>query len=151
MPAFKPDKPKTADRGKSAEKAVQDYLTSLSDADAHFDFLRLPDARSAMGRMKSMPADFEFFAPGVHGLIEVKETAHDYRLSSSKVTQLPMIRRRMLAGGRGIVLVHHSTTKLWRRVPAAMLDPTASSWDLTEYDLHMTVESALEGFADVYG
>lgn len=88
-----------ADRGKRAEKEVQEFLSEVNSRVAEFDFSRLPDARAAMGRMKAMPADFEFFAPGVHGLIEAKETEHDYLLHPSKVPQLARLKKRILAGG----------------------------------------------------
>ena len=145
MPSFKPDKPKTADRGKAAEADVQKVLDSYSAADAQFDYLRLPDARAAMGRMKAMPADFEFFTPTCHGLLEVKETEHDFRLSRSKVTQLPMMKKRALAGGRCFVVVFHSVAGRWRRVDAAHLDPGASSWDLSGYPTHPSAAEALYG------
>jgi hypothetical protein len=151
MPSFKPDKPKTADRGKAAEADVQKFLDACSAADAQFDYLRLPDARSAMGRMKAMPADFEFFTPTCHGLLEVKETEHDFRLSRSKVTQLPMMKKRTLAGGRCFVVVFHSGIGKWRRVDVAHLDPGASSWDLSGYYPHSNVTDVLHGFDDDHG
>lgn len=148
MPIFKKEKAKEADRGKSAEGGVQSHLAGLSAKYARFDYLRLPDARSAMGRMKAMPADFEFYLPGVHGLIEVKETEHEFRLASSKFPQLPSMRKRMLAGGICRVLVFHSTLGKWRCVDVALLDPTASSWPLTEYPLHDDVAAAMSWLED---
>lgn len=144
MPAFKPDKPKTADRGKAAEQAVQTCLEELSAKRSTFDYLRLPDVRSAMGRMKAMPADFEFFAPLSHGLIEVKETEHNFRISKDKVPQLPMMRKRVLAGGVCYLLVHHSTLKKWRAVPVQALDPSVPSWDLTAWPLLDNAAKALD-------
>ncbi len=148
MPSFKPDKPKTSDRGKPEEKEVQGVLERRSAARADFDFLRLPDAKSAMGRVKSMPADFEFFSPSGHGLIEVKSTEHDYRLSRDKVSQLPMMRKRILAGGRCVILVHHSMIGKWRRINIGMLDPTAPSWDLSTFTTYDSAEAALKGLFD---
>jgi len=148
MPSFKPDKPKTADRGKSEEKEVHGVLERLSAARADFDYLRLPDAKSAMGRVKAMPADFEFFSPRGHGLIEVKSTEHDYRLSRDKVTQLPMMRKRILAGGRCVVLVYHSMVKKWRRINVGVLDPTAPSWDLSTFTTYDSAEAAMKGLFD---
>lgn len=146
MPLFKPEKAKEADRGKWAEKQVQDFLEGFSAANATFDWLRYPDARSAMGRMKAMPADFEFFAPGCFGLIEVKQTEHKFRLSRSKVTQLPMMRKRYLAGGLCLILVYHTPLGAWRCVPIDHLDPSSTSWDLSDYSLHSTVADTLRGF-----
>ena len=136
MPSFKKDKSKEADKGKEAEKAVQDVLDALSADHADLDYLRLPDARACMGRARAMPADYEVFAPGLHGLLEVKETTHDFRVARAKVTQLPMMRKRVLAGGKCYLVVHHSTLGKWRLVPVQLLDPTASSWDLSEFALH---------------
>lgn len=148
MPLFKPEKAKEADRGKGAEKDVQDFLEACSARNLNFDYLRYPDARSAMGRMKAMPADFEFFRGHIHGLLEIKQTAHDFRLSKSKFPQMAMMRKRHLAGGRCIVLVYHSELKAWRYVPVQDLDPSATSWDLSDYPLFDSVDDALEGFTD---
>jgi hypothetical protein len=144
-PSFKPEKSKSANRGKAEEKEVHEFLKRLSASRADFDFLRLPDARSAMGRVAAMPADFEAFTPSGHYLLEVKSSEHDYRLARDKVTQLPMMRKRILAGGRSIVLVYHSMIKKWRRVNVGVLDPTAPSWDLSTFAMYDSAEAALEG------
>lgn len=150
MPLFKKDKAKESDRGVNAEKEVQNHLDSLSTRYATFDYLRLPDAKAAMGRMKAMPADFDFHMPGMHGLIEVKQTLHEYRLTSDKFPQLPRMRKRMLAGGICRVVVHHSTLGLWRCVDVACLDPSASSWDLREFKGHPNAQEALAWLEDYY-
>lgn len=122
-----------ANRGKWAEGKLRDYLKNVNEKVAAFDWLRLPDARSAMGRMAAMPADFEFFAPGVHGLIEVKETGHNFRLPKDKISQIPMLKRRILAGGTCLLIVYHSTTKLWRRVDVNDMPIISSgSWNLDQ-------------------
>jgi hypothetical protein len=148
MPSFKPEKSKSANRGKAEEKEVHEFLKRLSASRADFDFLRLPDARSAMGRVAAMPADFEFFTPTEHGLIEVKATEHDYRISRDKVTQLPMMRKRVLAGGRCVLVVHHSMINKWRRINIGVLDPTATSWDLTTFTTYDSAEAAMKGLFD---
>ena len=128
------------DRGKRAEKMVQDYLQKLSERDANFDYLRLPDSKSAMGRFKSMPADFSWYYPGRHGLIEVKETQHDYRIAKDKIPQLARMKKRVLAGGLCLILVYHSTTKLWRCLNAETLPLIErGSWDLSDYPTYAKV------------
>ena len=67
-------------RGKYAEKKVAEWLDRMGTRHATFDWSRIYDARSAGGRFPSRPGDYEFFAPGLHGLIEVKEVEHDFRL-----------------------------------------------------------------------
>lgn len=122
------------DRGKRAEKMVQDYLQQISNRVAAFDFERMPDARSAMGRFKSMIADFAWYYPGKHGVIEVKETQHDFRIAKDKIPQLARMKKRVLAGGSCLILVYHSTTKLWRCLDAATLPLIErGSWDLSGY------------------
>lgn len=145
---FKPAKSEHADKGKEAEDAVQAFLEDYSAKHAAFDYMRLPDAKAARGRMKAMPADFDFHTPLTHGLLEVKETKHDFRLTRAKVPQLPKLLKRHKAGGRCYVVTYHSETGKWRCVPAHHLDPGATSWDLSGYALYDNVVDALRGFLD---
>lgn len=135
-----------ADRGKWAEAQATDYLKALSARRAQFDFERMPDARAAMGRFKSMIGDFEFFLPGIHGVIEVKETKHAFRISKDKLIQLPRLHKRAMCGGTCIVLTYHSTTKLWRALLATDLKIGPPSWDLAEYPTFSTAAEALQQF-----
>lgn len=148
MPAFKSEKSEKADRGKWAEKQVQGFLAACSAQNAHLDWERLPDSRSSMGRVAAQVADFAFFTVDAHGVIEVKTCAHDFRLARAKLSQLPRMRKRFLAGGRCFVVVYHSTTKKWRKVPIQLLDQGATSWDLAGFTEYDTVAEALHGFAD---
>jgi hypothetical protein len=150
LTSFKPDKPKTADRGKAAERAVNDYLVKFAQDRLHFDWMRYPDAKSAGGRMKAMPADFEFCMPGAHGLLEIKETAHAFRLSKSKVPQLAKLRLRTFAGGKCVLVVYHSVNKEWRCVDSNLLDPAASSWDLSLFTPYERLDSAMAWLHNLY-
>lgn len=142
MPIAKKSTP--GERGKKTEKKVQDYLESLNGAYAAFDYERLPDARAAGGRLKAMAADFEFFAPGVHGLIEAKETEHEFRLHRDKVTQMPRLRKRALAGGHCLLVVFHSTTAKWRCIPIDDLPRIEKgSWDLTPWPAYGSLPEAM--------
>ena len=134
-----------ADRGKKAEDAVHKALTKWAKGYADRDYSRLLDTRAAGRGVKSASADFEFFAPGVHGLAEVKETKHDYRLARDKLPQLARMRKRELAGGLCLVLVHHSTTKLWRITSiSALIDSgDQGSWNLTDLPTYADAASAL--------
>ena len=140
---FKPATPSTANRGKEEETEVRKFLDALSKKRADFDFLRLPDARSAGGRMAAMPADFEFFMPFVHGLIEVKAVDHKCRIAKDKVSQLPAMKKRELAGGRCLLLVHHTPTNTWRVIKASDLPFNMPSWDLSHYPEYDSASSAL--------
>jgi hypothetical protein len=99
-----------------------------------------------MGRFKAMIGDFEFFLPGTHGVIEVKETKHDYRIAKDKLEQLPRLHKRAMCGGTCIVLVYHSTTKLWRSFLAIDLEIGKPSWDLSGYEQFESAKAALERF-----
>lgn len=137
------------DRGKAAEKEAHDYLKELSARRAEFDFERLPDARAAMGRVKAQIGDFEFFRPGTHGVIEVKETKHSYRIAKDKLEQLPRLHKRAMCGGLCIVLVHFSEVKLWRAMPATDLAIGKPSWDLSLYQTYATAAEALRQWDDL--
>lgn len=139
-------KPSVGNRGKSAENEAHDYLKALSARRAKFDFERLPDARAAMGRFKSMVGDFEFFLPGAHGVLEVKETKHSYRITKDKLEQLPRLQKRAMCGGTCVVLIHFSEIKLWRALLATDLKIGLPSWDLSLYQTYATAEEALRQF-----
>lgn len=136
----------TANRGKWAEAQAHDYLKDLSARKAKFDFERMPDARAAMGRFKAMIGDFEFFLPGQHGVIEVKETKHSYRIAKDKLEQLPRLQKRAMCGGTCVVLVYHSGIEQWRALLATDLKVGLPSWDLSLYRLYDSAGEALAQF-----
>lgn len=107
----------TSNTGKQAEAAVQTALKAVSLP--CFDWQRMYDATSARGAFMAQVGDFETFLPDRHGVIEVKSTQHEYRLSKSAFSdgQRTKLHRRMLSGGRIGVLVLHHTTGVWRFVP----------------------------------
>lgn len=136
-----------ATRGKKAQDITQDFLEKLKAKYRTFDFLRLSDARSAGGRAKAMPGDFEFFRPGIHGILEVKQTKHNYRISKKDIPQIPKLRRREMAGGHIVVLIYHSEMGMWR-VPSFEIfrdNPIAPSWDLSAFRTYETIKAALTG------
>lgn len=143
-----------ADRGKAAEKMVRAYLEWWHGRSAYREFNRLTDTRAAGRIIKKAPGDFDFYCGGtgdivpVFGLIEVKETKHEYRLERDKITQLPTLRKRAKCGGKCPVLVHHSTIGKWRSVfaPQLMEFGDKGSWDLTGYPLF---DSAGEALSDL--
>jgi hypothetical protein len=139
-------KSKFADRGKDAEKLAEVALKLWAGDLGAREFNRLIDTRAAGRTVKAAAADFEFFAAGpVHGLIEVKETEHAYRLERSKVPQLPKLHRRVLSGGVCVVLVYHSTTNVWRAVTAEylMAGGDKGSWNLTDQPTFADASQAL--------
>lgn len=148
---------KFADRGAVAEKAVQKYLTDWAQH-PHREFSRMVDSKAAGRTIKAAAADFEFFALQKdcgprgdetrrhHGLIEVKETRHPYRLEKKRVTQLARLRKRTNVGGTCLVLVFHSETNLWRciDVPYMTADGNLTgSWDMTNLPTLPTAGDAL--------
>jgi hypothetical protein len=151
MSMFKKKKSRFADRGKEAENATQDYLEWWQERSAYREFNRLPDTKAAGRTIKAAPADFEFYhgSPAddrpTFGLIEVKETQHEYRLERDKVTQLARLRKRSKCGGKCPVLVHHSTIDKWRIVlaPQLMEFGDKGSWNLSGFELFDSPDAAL--------
>lgn len=134
-----------ADRGKYAEAEVTKFLKSRNTEHWAFDWARLPDARAAGGRLAAQVADFEIFMPGSHGVIEVKEIAHDFRIPTSKIAQIPRLRKRRNAGGEIIILIYHTTTKLWRIPPSHFFleSEPVPSFDVSDWPTFCTCADAL--------
>lgn len=103
--------------GKASEAAVQAAFKSLSMP--VLDWQRMYDASSARNAFMAQTGDFQFFLPDRHGVIEVKSTQHEHLLRSSAFSdgQRVKLYRRMIAGGRVWVIVHHWTTNVWRCIP----------------------------------
>lgn len=141
-----------ADRGKDAEKKVHEALTAWAGEIGSREFNRLMDTRAAGRIVKAAAADFEFFCTGVHGLIEVKSVQHDFRLPRGSVTQIPRLRKRALAGGVCVVVVYHSTLKLWRAVSVDYLmeGGDKGSWDLRNVETHESAAAALASTHEVF-
>lgn len=143
-----------ADRGKVAEKKAAEFGKRWADNHSNREFNRLLDTKAAKRIVRAAPADFEFFCleqvpDGVKafsGLIEAKQTEHEYRLQHSKVPQLAGMAHRSRCGSKCLVLVYHSTLDRWRVIDALVLMSTkeGASWDLTQYPLFGSVREALE-------
>lgn len=139
----------TANRGAAAEAKVKQALQAWAAAAPHREFNRLTDTKAARRIVKAAPADFDFYvrigSHTVHGLIEVKETRHEYRLAHDKVPQLPRMARRADCGGLCFVLVFHSLTKYWRCLDVTHManDQKGASWDLRHTPAHCSPYEAL--------
>lgn len=136
-------------RGKSAESEVRKVLERLKETKSNFDFERKYDARSARGRFPSQAGDYGWYVTPYHGLIEVKEVGHDFRLPSKNFNaqQIGRCRIREMAGGVIVVLVKHTTTGLWRCPPFLLFssNPAAPSWVLGP-KTYLSAREALEDF-----
>ena len=151
-------KSKFADRGKDAEKLVNSFLLHWQSGSQYREFNRLTDAKAAGRLIGAAPADFEFFihdyeSQKVHGLIEVKETEHEYRLARDKVPQMPRLRKRSKCGGECLVVVYHSTLKAWRVMFVDVLADTGDkgSWNLSGQPASRTCAEALhEALPEVF-
>jgi hypothetical protein len=125
-----------ANRGKPTEDAVAKALATWQGQRMDREFNRLVDSKAAGRIIKAAAADFEFFIGELeqthHGLIEAKETEHEFRIARPKITQLPALRRRRLAGGRCYVVIYHSTIRKYRSVSGHWLDTNGDkgSWNL---------------------
>lgn len=127
----------TANRGKVAESKIQEALQKFADTHHYFDWHRVYDAHSAGGKFACQTGDFCWFFNGFNGALEVKEVAHDSRLPAKnfKPAQIARMRKRMLAGTQGHVIVRHSTSNKWRVIGLQFFldDLEAKSWDLSAY------------------
>jgi penicillin-binding protein-related factor A (putative recombinase) len=125
-----------ANRGKYAEDKVHEYLQWWSKDDTHREANRLVDTKSAGRVIKASKADFDYYSDcrgrRDHGLIEAKQTEHEYRIARDKVPQLPAMRKRDKCGGISYVLVYHTTIKAWR---APTVDYMANNGDKGSWDL----------------
>ena len=123
-----------ANRGKWAEGEVKKELAKRSAASSSFAFYRLPDARA--GSLQATLADYLVLVEGCLVLLEVKEVAHDYRLSYTNFSSSQVARQRLweAAGAVGLVAVAHSTTKSWRVLPLERFTSrdSGASWDLRD-------------------
>lgn len=149
IPSFR--KSKFADRGKDAENAAHKYLSQWAGGSANREFNRLVDSKAAGRIIKASKADFEFFyfptnsvAP-FFGLLEVKETEHEYRLARSKVSQMPSLVKRAKCGGTCLVLVHHRTIGKWRCIDARWMRDNGDkgSWNIEAFPAFNTPGEAL--------
>ncbi len=137
----------TANRGKSAEAKVTAFLKAYGEDHQDCDWSRNYDAHAAGGRFQRQTGDFQFYKPGVHGVVEVKEVAHDFRLPFKNFPPegVAKLWKRELAGGLIIVLVYHSTTGLWRMPPFTAFRGArvGGSWDLTPWPAFESCSEAL--------
>ncbi len=126
-----------ANRGKYAEGKVRESLKVLGLGHKDFDWERKHDARASRGRIPSQAGDFGYFMPRRHGLIEVKEVKHDFRLPKNNFDpeKWGRLTMREWAGGETLILVYHTTTKLWRAPSFAffLMREKQPSWDLSEF------------------
>jgi hypothetical protein len=141
-----------ANRGKKSEDAMSKFLgmwTANPLRPGHREANRLVDTKAAGRIIKSAAADFEYFCNlphgTYHGLIEVKETEHEYRLARDKVPQLPRLRKRTNCGGVCLVAIFHSTLKVWRVVDAPYLADTGDkgSWNISNVAAYSDLATAL--------
>lgn len=154
----KTGKDKVGQRGKAGEASVREALKALALEYGFFDWMRLPDARTAGGRIGRQTGDFLLFAPGMHGVIETKDLDHDFRLPRGRMIKddkdkgtsnnsIERLWRRQEAGGLIFVLVHHTTTGAWRAVPLAYLHANQAlpSWNLSGFTACASARQALKG------
>ncbi len=164
-----------ANRGKYAEGKIKDHLKRLNDAHMNFCYNRVQDAHAAGGKFVPQPGDFQAFVdlgpipPGLfekangflhwsmnnisrNFIIEVKEVKHDFRLAHANYStdKVARVEKRCKAGTEAIVMVYHTTTKLWRAVPQAVFNDrsTGGSWDLRAWPI-VDYRTALSEFLGV--
>lgn len=120
-------------RGKQAESLFKRLGGKLEKSQSVMVY-RLPDARA--GSLQPTLADFLLIWHRMLLLVEVKEVAHDFRLSYNNFSEGQVGRQRLwaMAGGTSLVLIYHSTTKSWRCAPIdRFVDRSVGgSWDLRD-------------------
>ena len=120
----------SANRGKEAETLVKKRLEVLAKS-ANVAWHRPPDMRS--GSFQPALCDFLLLQEGQLTLIEVKQTAHDYRLPHGNLSTEQVGRMRVweMAGATCYVLIYHSTIKQWRMQHVDYFsERIGGSWDL---------------------
>ncbi len=151
----------SANRGKRSEAEVKAVLKEIESKCMSFTHNRVPDAHAAGGRFTAQAGDFQAFKleqstyktaavglttglpPGLTArsrnfILEVKELKHDFRLAHASYSpdKVARVQKRNLAGTECLVVLYHSTTKLWRAVPfEVFLTRTGGSWDLRAYPI----------------
>lgn len=154
-----------ANRGKVAEKHVNNALKSMNDHNANFTFNRVPDAHAAGGRFQPLAGDFQAFALYQAGtlqfpepysrnfIVEVKEVKHDFRLPHKNYSEdkVGRVNKRVWAGTEAIVAVLHTTNMMWRLVPLEVfVDRAGASWDLRGFPvLEVSIGEALAAWMGV--
>lgn len=139
-------------RGKWSEGKVRDWMKVRNDTDAHFAFLRYPDARA--GSAQPAPSDFEAMHRGVGYKIEVKEvkitTVSSRRLPSANFAsdKVGRMRKWHLAGAACWVIVCHlkegrGGVKEWRLVQGSHFFERAASWDLTHIQPYPSLDALM--------
>lgn len=121
-------------RGLAAQGQVHKMLTLIKHQNQHFDFDRLPDARTAGRVTAAQVSDFLVFTAGVPAIaLEVKQKAKGTRLRRSEFPQLARMARRENAGCFGWVLVHFKEVSEWALTPIRFFWDLrdAPSWDLS--------------------
>lgn len=136
-----------ANRGKSSEDDVKKYLEAYDRKTKAFDWHRNYDAHTAGGRFPRQVGDFEFYMPNCFGIIEVKETETVATLpfKNYKPEGVAKLRKRMWAGGRVFVLVHHTRHEVWR---VSGIEPyihrEGKSWDVSGLPSYGSCKEALD-------
>ena len=151
--------PAQAVQGKYAEGKIRDELRRRGNEDSGFDWERNYDARSSMGRIPRRAGDFTYYWQQPlddrlllrhrgHGVIEVKQVKHDFRLPRKNFDPdgWGILVKREMAGGKIVVIVFHSTTKKWRVVPFGWFKSLrdAKSWDLTTWPMYDKAQAVLD-------
>ena len=101
--------------GKATEKRIKKVLEEAAKK-PDFSFERLPDAHAARGMLQEQPADFHVDCCGKSIYIEAKETENESQISIGDFPQFHRMKRKMMAGALGIVVVYHTKLRKYRIV-----------------------------------
>jgi len=93
--------------------------------------------------MAASLCDFLTWSAGLSVPLEVKQTAHDFRLSKGALSQLAVLKKVEAAGATPFVLVYHSTLDKWRVAPIGYFEFGVPSWDMRSLPLFSSVQEAM--------
>jgi hypothetical protein len=134
----------TANRGKHSESYIRNLLLKLESDFVAFTFNRVMDSHAAGGRLPASPGDFQAFSKtsgkSENFCIEVKEFAHDFRISYNNFDEAKVARmyKRELAGSICVVLLYSTTMRVWRVANLRFFrqrNKSVGSWDLRSLEI----------------
>lgn len=136
------------DEGKYAEGKTRDALKELATI-KYFNYYRIPDARTLRGRGSVTPGDYFIWHKGMAYILEVKELKHEYRLPIERISQMPMMRRFMMAGCYPLLLIYLNTQKEWvilmdEKILRPLTDKSIKSYDLRGESRYTSAKAAIE-------
>lgn len=97
-----------------------------------------------MGRLPKQPADYLIMYRGAAVLLEVKEEKRTDRITASRLTQSPKMKRFIMAGGQAYFLIYHHEVDLWRFFEVNQLPKPTGIIQLGKFAVYQTVKEMFD-------